>query len=91
MSVGRDRDLICFSHLRWDFVQQRPAAPDAALRAGRGGCLFFEEMIPTDHHLAYLEFHAFEGTQRHGGPAARAGARRGRAAATGSWRCCSTR
>ena len=25
--------------------------------------VFFEEMIPTDHHLAYLEFHAFEGTR----------------------------
>jgi UDP-galactopyranose mutase len=23
---------------------------------------FFEEYIPTDHHLAYLEFHSFEGT-----------------------------
>ena len=25
--------------------------------------VFFEEMIPTDHHLAYLEFHAFAGTR----------------------------
>ncbi|AXC51264.1 UDP-galactopyranose mutase [Paracoccus suum] len=23
---------------------------------------FWEEMIPTDHHLAYLEFHSFDGT-----------------------------
>jgi UDP-galactopyranose mutase len=24
---------------------------------------FFEEFIPTDHHLAYLEFHAFNGSE----------------------------
>ena len=24
---------------------------------------FFEEFIPTDHHLPYLEFHSFEGTK----------------------------
>lgn len=23
---------------------------------------FFEEFIPTDHHLAYLEIHPFDGT-----------------------------
>ena len=54
-------DLICFSHLRWDFVCQRPQhlmrrfARDARV-------LFVEEAIETDHHLPYLEFHAFEGT-----------------------------
>ena len=53
--------LICFSHLRWDFVQQRPQ--HLMERFARTHRLFFwEEAIPTDHHLPYLEFHAFDGT-----------------------------
>lgn len=53
--------LICFSHLRWDFVLQRPQ--HLMSRLARDYRLFFwEEAIPTDHHLPYLEFHAFEGT-----------------------------
>lgn len=53
--------LICFSHLRWDFVWQRPQ--HLMSRFARTHQLhFWEEAIPTAHHLPYLEFHAFEGT-----------------------------
>ncbi|WP_290686579.1 MULTISPECIES: UDP-galactopyranose mutase [unclassified Haematobacter] len=51
--------LICFSHLRWDFVLQRPQHLMARFAAERR-VWFWEEMIPTDHHLPYLEFHAFD-------------------------------
>lgn len=54
--------LICFSHLRWDFVLQRPQ--HLMERFGRDRQVFyFEEYIPTDHHLAYLEYHPFAGTE----------------------------
>lgn len=53
--------LICFSHLRWDSVLQRPQ--HLMQRFSQDHRLFFwEEAIPTDHHLPYLEFHAFDGT-----------------------------
>lgn len=55
------RTLICFSHLRWDFVLQRPQHLMSRFAEG-WRVLFWEEAIPTDHHLPYLEFHAFEGT-----------------------------
>ncbi len=53
--------LICFSHLRWDFVLQRPQHLMRRFSQDRQ-VFFFEEFIPTDHHLAYLEIHPFEGT-----------------------------
>jgi UDP-galactopyranose mutase len=53
--------MICFSHLRWDFVLQRPQHLMQRFSQQRR-VFFFEEFIPTDHHLAYLEFHTFEGT-----------------------------
>ncbi|WP_220432151.1 glycosyltransferase family 1 protein [Falsirhodobacter xinxiangensis] len=53
--------LICFSHLRWDFVLQRPQHLMSRFAAERP-VWFWEEAIPTDHHLPYLEFHAFDGT-----------------------------
>lgn len=53
--------LICFSHLRWDFVLQRPQHLMNRF-AGERRVFFFEEHIPTDHDRAYLEFHAFEDT-----------------------------
>lgn len=53
--------LICFSHLRWDFVLQRPQHLMSRFAQDRP-VWFWEEMIPTDHHLPYLEFHAFDGT-----------------------------
>ena len=54
--------LICFSHLRWDFVLQRPQ--HLMERFGKNRQIYyFEEYIPTDHHLAYLEYHPFSGTE----------------------------
>ncbi|WP_313138284.1 hypothetical protein, partial [Paracoccus jeotgali] len=53
--------VICFSHLRWDFVLQRPQHLMGRFATDRR-LFFWEEMIPTNHHLPYLEFHAFEGT-----------------------------
>ncbi|MFK3852460.1 UDP-galactopyranose mutase [Agrobacterium pusense] len=53
--------IICFSHLRWDFVLQRPQHLMQRFSRERQ-VFFFEEFIPTDHHLAYLEIHSFEGT-----------------------------
>ena len=54
--------LICFSHLRWDFVEQRPQ--HLMRRFGeQWQVFFFEEFIPTDHHLPYLEFHSFDDTK----------------------------
>ncbi|KQV81891.1 UDP-galactopyranose mutase [Rhizobium sp. Root1220] len=56
-----DLPLICFSHLRWDFVLQRPQHLMRRFSNDRQ-VFYFEEYIPTDHHLAYLEIHPFEGT-----------------------------
>ncbi|PYE30200.1 glycosyltransferase involved in cell wall biosynthesis [Rhizobium sp. PP-F2F-G38] len=56
-----DAPLVCFSHLRWDFVLQRPQHLMQRFSADRQ-VFFFEEYIPTDHHLAYLEIHPFAGT-----------------------------
>lgn len=53
--------IICFSHLRWDFVWQRPQQIMSRLEKDHR-ILFWEEAIETDHHLPYLEFHAFAGT-----------------------------
>ncbi|MBY5731535.1 UDP-galactopyranose mutase [Rhizobium leguminosarum] len=53
--------LICFSHLRWDFVLQRPQHLMERFSRERP-VFYFEEFIPTDHHLAYLEIHPFAGT-----------------------------
>ncbi|KAA3513122.1 UDP-galactopyranose mutase [Agrobacterium rosae] len=57
----RKTPLICFSHLRWDFVLQRPQHLMGRFAKDRA-IFFFEEFIPTDHHLPYLEIHPFEGT-----------------------------
>jgi len=57
-----DAPIICFSHLRWDFVLQRPQ--HLMNRFGRTRQIyFFEEFIPTDHHSPYLEFHPYAGTE----------------------------
>jgi len=53
--------IICFSHLRWDFVLQRPQHLMNRFAQDRP-VWFWEETIPTDHHLPYLEFHAFPET-----------------------------
>lgn len=61
VGVPTNAPMICFSHLRWDFVLQRPQHLMQRFSRERQ-VFFFEEFIPTDHHLAYLEFHSFEGT-----------------------------
>ena len=50
--------LLCFSHLRWDFVTQRP---QHLMRRFAGGhrVFFWEEPIGCDHPLPYLEHHHF--------------------------------
>ena len=50
--------LICFSHLRWDFVFQRPQHLMTRF-ARRGRVFVFEEPILCDHHRPYLEYHPF--------------------------------
>ena len=50
--------LICFSHLRWDFVTQRPQ--HLMRRFARTRPVFvWEEYIPCDHPLPFLEYHPF--------------------------------
>jgi len=61
MLYSGNAPLICFSHLRWDFVLQRPQHLMERFSKDRQ-VFFFEEFIPTDHHLPYLEIHPFEGT-----------------------------
>jgi UDP-galactopyranose mutase len=50
--------LICFSHLRWDFVTQRPQHLMRRFAAERR-VFFWEEPIGCDHPLPYLEHHPF--------------------------------
>lgn len=50
--------LICFSHLRWDFVTQRPQHLMKRFAVERR-VFFWEEPIPCDHPLSYLEHHPF--------------------------------
>ena len=50
--------LICFSHLRWDFVTQRPQHLMKRFAAA-GPVFVWEEHIPCDHPLPYLEHHPF--------------------------------
>lgn len=52
----RPSTLICFSHLRWDFVLQRPQHLMMRFAKNRP-VFFFEEHISTDHHTPFLEFH----------------------------------
>ncbi len=50
--------LICFSHLRWDFVTQRPQ--HLMKRFAQTHAVFvWEEHIPCDHPLPFLEHHPF--------------------------------
>jgi UDP-galactopyranose mutase len=61
-SEYNEAPIICFSHLRWDFVLQRPQHLMERFSRDRQ-IFYFEEVIPTDHHLAYLEIHPFFGTR----------------------------
>ncbi len=54
----RAAPLICFSHLRWDFVTQRPQHLMRRF-ASTQPVFFWEEHIPCDHPLPYLEHHPF--------------------------------
>lgn len=56
--VGVKPILLCFSHLRWDFVTQRPQHLMRRF-AQEYRVFFWEEYIPCDHALPYLECHAF--------------------------------
>ena len=51
-------DLLCFSHLRWDFVTQRPQHLMKRFAAG-ARVFFWEEPIWCDHPHPYLEHHRF--------------------------------
>lgn len=53
--------VICFSHLRWDFVLQRPQHLMSRFARNRR-VYYVEEVILTDHHSPYSELHAFPGT-----------------------------
>lgn len=53
--------IICFSHLRWDFVLQRPQHLLGRFARDRD-VFFWEEPIVCDHPLAYYEIHTFAGT-----------------------------
>ncbi len=50
--------MICFSHLRWDFVTQRPQHLMKRF-ATTAPVFFWEEHIPCDHPLPFLEHHPF--------------------------------
>lgn len=55
----RPAPIVVFSHLRWDFVRQRPQ--HLLSRFARERDLWvWEEHIPCDHHRPYLEHHHFE-------------------------------
>lgn len=53
-----DIPLVAFSHLRWDFVRQRPQHLLSRFARQRPVWMW-EETIPTDHDLPYLEYHRF--------------------------------
>lgn len=61
LEKSQSSPLICFSHLRWDFVLQRPQHLMMRFAQERK-VFFFEEHIPTEHHTPFLEFHFFEDT-----------------------------
>ena len=57
-STSPTPSLLCFSHLRWDFVTQRPQHLMRRFAAGQR-VFFWEEPIWCDHPLPYLEHHYF--------------------------------
>lgn len=61
LSSADDAPIICFSHLRWDFVLQRPQHLMNRFAKTRQ-IYFFEEYIPTEHHSPYLETHPYAGS-----------------------------
>lgn len=57
-AIPQEVPLVAFSHLRWDFVRQRPQHLLSRFASERA-VWFWEEPIPCDHHLPYLEYHHF--------------------------------
>ena len=53
-----DIPLVVFSHLRWDFVRQRPQHILSRFARNRAVWIW-EEAIGCDHSLPYLEYHHF--------------------------------
>ena len=48
-AAGRSFDIVCFSHLRWDWVWQRPQHLLTRIARRTGGRIFFvEEPLPRD-------------------------------------------
>ena len=58
MDADTNPPLLCFSHLRWDFVTQRPQHLMRQF-AQEHRVFVWEEHIPCDHPLPYLKYHAF--------------------------------
>src|ERR1700751_4511639 len=54
----RKPDLVCFSHLRWDFVHQRPQ--HLLKRAARDRRVFFIEEPVFDNSTMHVEMHERE-------------------------------
>jgi UDP-galactopyranose mutase len=59
--VGTNPDLLCFSHLRWDFVYQRPQ--HLLSRCARERRVFFLEEPVFDAHVPALEIREREGVK----------------------------
>ena len=53
--ASRQAPLLCFSHLRWDFVTQRPQHLMRRFAQDRR-VFFWEEPLPSDRGEAYLEY-----------------------------------
>lgn len=60
LSLPPEVPLVAFSHLRWDFVRQRPQHLLSRFARERAVWIW-EEAIWCDHHLPYLEYHRFKG------------------------------
>ena len=58
ISGSETSPLLCFSHLRWDFVTQRPQHLLRRFATDRP-VFVWEEHIGCDHPLPFLEHHAF--------------------------------
>jgi len=55
MTTNTPKDLLCFSHLRWDFVFQRPQHLMTRF-AERGNVYFLEEPVFDDPEKSYISF-----------------------------------
>jgi UDP-galactopyranose mutase len=62
LTAQRPEDLVCFSHLRWGFVFQRPQHLMSRF-AARRRVFFVEEAVREDHVEPGLRFHVCEKTK----------------------------